>query len=131
MSYQIVYPYPAAMTIDAESFKDAVKSFAKLNYNLSINSLIIRDQYKYMKADLKYYKKDNRKTVGISLMPTVWPVGKDGKIGLDMWPLAPSISYDTKEYPATQYLEFEPKIVPFVPVVGLDAAPLLPPLFSF
>jgi hypothetical protein len=42
MSYQIVYPYPAVMTIDAESFKDAVKSYAKLNYNYAINSLIIK-----------------------------------------------------------------------------------------
>jgi hypothetical protein len=31
MSYQIVYPYPAVMSIDAESFKDAVKFYAKLN----------------------------------------------------------------------------------------------------
>jgi len=137
MSYQIVYPYPAVMTIDAESFKDAVKYYAKLNYNYAINSLIIKDQNRYMRADLNYYNDGKKKKVGISLFPTVWPVESDGRINMDMFPYTPTISYDTKEYPSTTYLEadFVPRIIPVgSPVVVSNptwSAPLLPPILPY
>jgi hypothetical protein len=135
MSYQIVYPYPAVMSIDAESFKDAVKFYAKLNYNYSINSLIIKDQSRYMRADLNYFNEGKKKKVGISLFPTVWPVEEDGRINMDMFPYTPTVTYDTKEYPATTYLEadFVPRIVanPVAVVASpLAVAPLLPPIVS-
>jgi len=135
MSYQIVYPYPAVMSIDADSFKDAVKFYAKLNYNYSINSLIIKDQSRYMRADLNYFNEGKKKKVGISLFPTVWPVEDDGRINMDMFPYTPTVTYDTKEYPATTYLEadFVPRIIanPVTVVANpLAVAPLLPPIVS-
>jgi hypothetical protein len=60
--------------------------------------------------------------VAISMAPTVWPTDKkgrltDGQIKTDLWPLTPQITYDTKEYPATTYIEggFVPSIVPIGP----------------
>ena len=123
MSYQIVYPYPAVMTINADNFKDAIKQYAKMNYNYSINSLIITDQSRYMQANLKYYNNGLANKVAISMTPTVWPTDKkgrltDGKIQTDLWPLVPQVTYDTKEYPATTYVEggFVPAIVPLNPL---------------
>jgi len=119
MSYQIVYPYPAVMAIDADNFKEAIKKYAKMNYNYSINSLIITDQQKYMKANLKYYNNGNANKVAISMGPTIWPTDSkgrltNGKMNLDFWPLTPQVTYDTKENPATTYVEggFIPTIVP-------------------
>lgn len=129
MSYQIVYPYPAVMSIDADSFKDAVKFYAKLNYNFAINSLIIKDQNRYMRADLNYFNEGKKKKVGISLFPTVWPVEDNGRINMDMFPYTPTVTYDTREYPATTYLEadFVPRIVTNPMAV---VSPLLPPIVS-
>ncbi len=127
MSFNIVYPI--AMTIDANSFKDAVKKYVKLNYDMSIQSLILTDQYRYMKANLNYFKNENKNKVAISLYPTVWPlsVNKEGKINTDFWPFTPQVSYDTKEYPATTYVNgpFVPKIIPLAPLVSP-----LPPVVS-
>ena len=122
MSYQIVYPYPAVMTINADNFKSAIKQYAKMNYNYSINSLIITDQTRYMRANLKYYNNGKANKVAISMAPTIWPTDKkgritDGQIKTDLWPLVPQVTYDTKEYPATTYIEggFVPSIVPISP----------------
>jgi hypothetical protein len=125
MSFNIVYPM--AMTINADSFKDAIKKYAKLNYDMSIQSLIITDQYRYMKANLNYYNNAGKNKVAISLYPTTWPlnVDKNGKINTDLWPLTPQVTYDTKEYPATTYINgssFIPRIVP------LPLGPLVSPL---
>ena len=126
MSFQVVYPF--VMNIDADTFKDAIKQFAKLNYNLSINSLIITDHMRYMRANLKYYDAFGKNKVGISIMPTTWPanVNKSGQVNIDTWPFTPSVSYDTREYPATTFLnaDFVPRIVPLSP------SPLLPYVLS-
>jgi len=127
MNYQIVYPYSALMTINADNFKDALKKYAKLNYNYSINSLIITDQARHMRANLKYYNNGNANKVAISMVPTVWPVDKkgrltDGQIKTDLWPLTPQVTYDTKEYPATTYIE----AAPFVPsIIPMATMPLM------
>ena len=129
MLFQIVHP--VAMTINAESFKDAVKNFVKMNQNLTLSTLILTDQARYMKANLNYYNVADKHKVGISLFPTVWPLGvkSDGEIvtPLATWPYSPTISYDTKEYPATTFLEgspFVPRIIPITPALG----PLVNPL---
>jgi len=134
MSFQIVYPIP--MTISADSFKDAVKQYVKLNYDVNVANLIITDQYRYMKANLKYYKQGPKDKVGISLYPTVWP--------LNTWPYQTQISYDTKEYPRTTFVDtpiFVPSVVSLDPLgsvlspVGLnaglvsDVSPYTPLLF--
>ena len=88
-----------------------------------------------MRADLNYFNEGKKKKVGISLFPTVWPVEDDGRINMDMFPYTPTVTYDTKEYPATTYLEaeFVPRIVanPIAVVASpLAVAPLLPPIVS-
>lgn len=119
MSFQIVYPI--AMSINAASFKDAIKQYVKLNHDVNVANIIITDQQRYMKANLKYYNEGQRNKVGISLFPTVWPLnGTDALfIRPNMWPYDTQITYDTKEYPRTTYLEsplFIPSIVPLNPL---------------
>jgi hypothetical protein len=143
MSFQVVYPL--TMAIDGDSFKDAVKNFVKLNYELNLASIIITDQTRYMRANLDYYNKDNKDKVGIKLLPTVWPLG--GVMGvntstneimspLNMWPYSPTISFDTTEYPRSTFLDvtnFIPRIVPLVSTLGpliSPLGPLTPPLIS-
>ena len=102
-----------------------------MNQDLTLTSLIITDQARYMKANLNYYNVDAKQKVGISLFPTVWPLGvkSDGEIvtPLSTWPYSPAISFDTKEYPSTTFLNgapFVPRIIPIAPVLG----PLVNPL---
>ena len=155
MSFQVVYPL--TMAINGDSFKDAVKNFVKLNYELNLASIIITDQSRYMRANLDYYNKDNKDKVGIKLLPTVWPLGGQlggplgGQLGgplggvmaintfnneiispLNMWPYSPTISYDTKEYPRSTFLDvtnFIPRIIPLGPLVS-PLGPLTSPLIS-
>ena len=107
MSFQIVYPI--AMSINADSFKDAIKQYVKLNQDINIANIIITDQQRYMKANLKYYQEGNKNKMGISLYPTSNP--------LSFWPFSTQISYDTKEYPGSTFVEtpvFMPRIVPLM-----------------
>ena len=125
MSYQIVYPI--TMAIDADSFKDAVKQYAKLNYSANIASLVITDRQRYMRANLKYYTEGYKNKVGISLFPTVWPLNSTDSlfIGPNTWPYTTQVSYDTKEYPKTTFVEtpaFVPTIVPFNPLGSVFSA---------
>lgn len=138
------------MSIDGDSFKDAVKNFAKLNYDLNLSSIILTDQARYMKANLNYFRDENKDKVGIRLLPTVWPLGSmglgdaglgyglnalsplaiksDGEIlsPLNMWPYSPTISYDTKEYGASTYIS-GPSFIPRI-VSGPVLGPLIDPL---
>jgi hypothetical protein len=150
MIYQVVHPY--VMSINAESFKTAVKNYVKMNQNLTLTSLIITDQSRqYMKANLNYYNVNDKKKVSISLLPTTWPsvpllpsvplmplmptlplgIKKDGEIvsPLNTWPYSPSITYDTKEYPSTTFIEggFMPRIIPINSTLG-PFGPLVSPL---
>jgi|UniRef100_A0A6C0ED92 hypothetical protein len=67
MIYQVLSPF--ASTVNADSFKEAIKNFVKLNHNLNINDLIIKDQSRHMTAKINYYKKDGRNKVGINMYP--------------------------------------------------------------
>jgi hypothetical protein len=67
MIYQIVSPVVA--TIEANSFKEAVKNFAKVNYNYNINQLIIKDQMNHYEAKLRYYTENEKNKVGITVYP--------------------------------------------------------------
>ena len=122
MLFQVVEPI--TMSINGDSFKDAVKNFVKINYDLSLSSLILTDQQRYMKANLDFYKKSNKGKVGISLFPTVWPltISENGEIRspLNSWPLTPSITFDTKEYPRTNFINGNvmPRIIPLVHTLG-------------
>jgi hypothetical protein len=123
MLYQVVEPI--TMAINGGSFKDAVKNFVKMNHELSLTSLILTDQQRYMRANLNFYKESDKHKVGISLFPTVWPLtmSEDGEIRspLNTWPYSPSITYDTKEYPSTTFM---PRIIPLVPTLGSLVSPL-------
>ena len=127
MLFQIVDP--VNMTINGDTFKDAVKNFVKMNYDLNLTSLILTDRSRYMRANLNFYKKSNKHKVGISLYPTAWPlnVKSNGEIvsPFNTWPYSPSITYDTEEYPSTTFVNgFLPQIVPLIPTLG----PLVNPL---
>ena len=106
MIYNIVHPF--SLTLNADSFGEAIKNYVKINHDLSLTELILTDQTRHMKANIKYYNKDNKKKANISLVPTLWPLSieDDGKINspLNSWPYSPSISYDTKEYPSTTFI---------------------------
>jgi len=113
MLYTVVHP--CNMSIYANSFndaaKDAVKEYIKVKHYLDIRNLIITDNIRYMKADLELYNVNKRKKVGITLNPTTWPLN-NSSIPLSTWPYSPSISYDTKEYQPSTFLQM-PTIIPF------------------
>ena len=67
MIYNIVSPF--SLSINADSYKEAVKNFIKINYNLNINRLIIKNKNEYMKAKIDYYNKLGHKKFGVKLMP--------------------------------------------------------------
>lgn len=67
MIFNIVSPIVA--TIDGDSLKDAIKNFIKINHNLNITDMIIRDQSNNIQARIKYYKEDGRNKVGINMFP--------------------------------------------------------------
>jgi len=145
MIYQVVHPY--VMSINAESFKDAIKNYVKMNHNLTLGNIIITDQARqYMKAKVNYYNVDDKRKANITLLPTIGPLGpslplgikKDGEIfsPLNTWPYSPSITYDTKEYPSTTFIEggFMPRIIPINSTIGGPLGPLGPlvsPLSNF
>jgi hypothetical protein len=132
MIYQVVHPY--VMSINAESFKDAIKNYVKMNHNLTLGNIIITDQARqFMKAKVNYYNVDDKRKANITLFPTIGPLGplgpslplgikKDGEIfsPLNKWPYSPSITYDTKEYPSTTFIEggFMPRIIPINSTIG-------------
>jgi hypothetical protein len=137
MIYQVVHPY--VMSINAESFKDAIKNYVKMNHNLTLGNIIITDQARqYMKAKVNYYNVDDKRKANITLLPTIGPLGpslplgikKDGEIfsPLNTWPYSPSITYDTKEYPSTTFIEggFMPRIIPINSTIGGPLGPLGP-----
>lgn len=67
MIFNIVSPLVA--TIDGDSLKDAIKNFIKINHNLNITDMIIKDQSNNIQARIKYYKEDGRNKVGINMFP--------------------------------------------------------------
>lgn len=67
MIYQVLSP--VVMTVEADSFKEAVKNFVKLNHSLNINKIIIKDQNEHREAALEYFRQDGRNKVGINVYP--------------------------------------------------------------
>lgn len=73
MIYRVLYP--AAMTIDADTFAEAAKNYVKTHRQVNIAHLIMADQFNHLrKANLSYYTKDGRNKVGISILPYNEPV---------------------------------------------------------
>lgn len=68
--FQVLTPLsPIIYSIDGDTFNEGVKNFVKLHYNLSLMNLIISDQQRHYKANMKYYKKDGKRKVGIDYYP--------------------------------------------------------------
>ena len=125
MIYQIVHPYN--MVINGDTFSDAVKNYVKFKQDYEVNQLIITDQNTYMKAKLKFYNSDNKKKVGISLFPTTRPLGE---IQTPLNYFLPSVTYDTKEYPRTTFIQNN-NLTPLGPLAPLGPLPLLGNLAPF
>jgi hypothetical protein len=60
---------PMVINIDGDSLKDAIKNFIKINHNLNITNMIIKDQSKNIEARIQYYQQDGRNKVGINMFP--------------------------------------------------------------
>jgi hypothetical protein len=67
MDFKIVFPINAP--IYGDNFKEAVKNFVKLNYNMGLNSLILADNDKRYKINMRYYTADTRNRVGFDVYP--------------------------------------------------------------
>lgn len=67
MLFQVIAPFET--TIFGDSFKDAIKNYIKLNHNLNITQMIIKDQNRNINAQIQYYKQDGRNKVGINMFP--------------------------------------------------------------
>jgi hypothetical protein len=67
MIYQIISPM--AYSLNADSFKEAIKNYINFNREMNITQLIIKDQYNHMEARINYYKHDGRNKVGINMYP--------------------------------------------------------------
>lgn len=67
MKFSIVYPYP--YMIDADSFKEAIKQYVKMNHNININQMILTDRMNHVNAELNYYRQNNIDKVGINMYP--------------------------------------------------------------
>lgn len=67
MKFSVVYPYPTV--IDADSFKEAVKQYVKMNNNMNINQMILTDKMNHVNAELNYFRKNNVDKVGINMYP--------------------------------------------------------------
>ena len=106
MIFQVVFPFES--TIYGDSFKEAVKNFVKLNHNLNITKMIIKDQSKQVEANINYYKEDGRNKVGINMFP----------VGLQ-YPI-PIVTNDTYIPPGIMPmspLPSTPLSLPFIPTV--------------
>ncbi len=118
MIFQVIAPFET--TIYGDSFKEAVKTFVKLNHNLKLTEMIIKDQGRNIQAQIKYYQEDGRNKVGINMFP----------VGLQ-YPV-PIVTNDS--YVPPQLVEpFVSTLFPVSPIplspIGL-AAPFVPTVIS-
>ena len=70
--FQVVSPY--LVSLNANDLNSAVKQFAKTYYHMKINNIIIKDQIRNYRANLKYFKAHGRPRVGIRMHPYFYPV---------------------------------------------------------
>ena len=136
MSFQILYP--SFYTIKAGSFEEAIKNYVKLNYEAQIANLIITDQNRYIQANLKYYKDNNKNKLGFSLQPISYPIAmgmiQNGKIARP-YPYGPMVTYDNKILPSETFLDFDTSsssapLLPLTPLSPLSPLSTLSPLSS-
>ena len=132
MSYQIVYPF--SYVINGETMKDAIKNYAKYNYDMNIHKLIVTDKINHMKAKMEYYSdENNNKKVKISMKPTFWNgVGFDSHNRLRVpgteWPSRTEVNFDSKPTIPDRALFYEPQPQPLIqPVLRTFVQPVVQP----
>jgi len=69
--YQVVSPI--VVGINGDSFKKAIKNFAKMYHRMNLASIIITDQQRHIEAKFKYFQQDGRNRVGINMYPISAP----------------------------------------------------------
>ena len=94
MIYQIVHPF--SLAISGETMKDAIKNYAKYNYDNTINQLIVTDKINHMRANIDYYKENDKNKVKIGMKPVYWNgVGFDNngrfRVPFREFPYAPTV----------------------------------------
>lgn len=130
MIYQIVHPFSYA--ISGETMKDAIKNYAKYNYDMNINKLIVTDKINHMKAKINYYNDDNNnKKVKISMKPTFWNgVGFDSHNRLRIpgteWPNTPEVNFDPRPVLPPRALFYPPQPQPVIRPVVRYNVPVVP-----
>jgi hypothetical protein len=112
MIFQVVFPYNE--TIYGDTFKEAIKNFVKLKHDLNIREIIIKDQTKQMRANLRYYNQNGVDKVGINMFP----------VGLD-YPI-PVVINDG--YTTPRMLDIGNTLLPLSPIPGspLISIPFIP-----
>ena len=60
---------PTVVTISADSLNNAIKNYVRLNRNLKVSHMIIRDRQNHYKARMKYFRQRNIDKVGINIYP--------------------------------------------------------------
>lgn len=81
MIYHVISPMTAV--IEGDSYKEAIKNFVKINYALNIQNMIIKDRLNHYKANINYYKEDERNKIGITIYPYdgTLPIFKETSVG--------------------------------------------------
>jgi hypothetical protein len=126
MIYQIVHPF--SLAISGETMKDAIKNYAKYNYDMNINQLIVTDKINHMKAKLRYYNENDNKKVKIGMKPTYWNgVGFDSHNRLRIpgleWPNTYGVNFDPRPVIPPRAVFYPPQPQPVVQPVVRYVAP--------
>jgi hypothetical protein len=127
MLYQIVSPI--VTDINGDSFKEALKNYLKINHNISITNLIIKDRERYYEAKLRYYKQNQKNKVGIDVYP--YPT-----LELPNKQIVPLVNpYNPVVNRVSPINPFVPVINPIVPVINpivpvMRPSPMISPFVS-
>ena len=111
MRFSVIYPYSSF--IDADSFKEAIKQYVKINQNVNINQMIISDKLNHVNADLNYYRKNNVDKVGINMYPISpnYVINPNFNGPVFVQPLIPDSLNSSIMYAPTHVPSFIPRII--------------------
>ena len=111
MIYSVVYPYPSV--IDADSFKEAIKQYVKINHNVNINQMILSDKMNHVNAELNYYRKNNVDKVGINMYPISpnYIINPNFNGPVHVQSLIPDSKNSSIMYAPTPILPFVPRVI--------------------
>ena len=108
-SYQVLSPF--ASTIYGDSFNEAIKNYIKLNRQLNITEMIVKDQMQHYQAKMNYYKENNRNKVGINILPVSYDF-----VNNILFPNRPIVDFSNDtSYVPSQYVE-SPMMFPLSPI---------------